>query len=109
MSALARRQPSIRIKSMRLSTEQAEIIKSIIAREISPDAKIWLFGSRIDDNRRGGDVDLFVETKRPDMMGELRCMIGIEEAVDLHVDLIVSQQNDNRPIAFIAKAEGQRL
>jgi predicted nucleotidyltransferase len=90
---------------MRLSTEQAGIIKSIIAREISPDAKIWLFGSRIDDNRRGGDIDLYVETQRPDLMDELRCKIGIEEAIDL----IVARQEDQRPIAQIAKTEGQRL
>lgn len=95
---------------MRLSTEQAEIIKSIIAREISPDARIWLFGSRTDDNRRGGDIDLFVETLRqPGLLGELRCKIGIEDAVDLHVDLIVAKQGDQRPIASIAKTEGQRL
>jgi predicted nucleotidyltransferase len=108
-SALAGRRLSIRINPMRLSTEQAGIIKSIIAREISPDAKIWLFGSRIDDNRRGGDIDLYVETQRPDLMDELRCKIGIEEAIDLHVDLIVARQEDQRPIAQIAKTEGQRL
>jgi predicted nucleotidyltransferase len=43
-----------------------QIIKSIIARKISSDAKIWLFGSRTDDNRSGGDIDLFVETRTGD-------------------------------------------
>ncbi|MDP1527456.1 MAG: nucleotidyltransferase domain-containing protein [Rhodocyclaceae bacterium] len=94
---------------MRISSEQTEIIKSIIAREISADAKIWLFGSRTDDRRRGGDIDLFVETQRPDLLGELRCKINIEDAIDLHVDLIVARQDDQRPIACIAKTEGRRL
>jgi predicted nucleotidyltransferase len=94
---------------MRLSTEQTEIIKSIIAREISSDAKIWLFGSRTDDSRRGGDIDLFVETGHPDFQGELRCKISIEDAVDLHVDLVVATPDDQRPIACIAKTEGLRL
>jgi predicted nucleotidyltransferase len=94
---------------MRLSIEQTEIIKSIVAREISPDARIWLFGSRVDDSRRGGDIDLFVETQHSNLMRELRCRIDIEEAVDLHVDLIVARQDDQRPIAFIAKTEGLRL
>lgn len=91
---------------MRLSQEQSRIIKSVIAREFEPDALVWLFGSRTDDARRGGDIDLYVETRHPELLRELRCKIGIEEAVDLHVDLVVAMPGDDRPISRIARREG---
>jgi predicted nucleotidyltransferase len=68
---------------MRLIQEQIQIIKAAVAREFEPDARICLFGSRVDDRRRGGDVDLYVETRHADLLRELRCKIVIEEAVDL--------------------------
>lgn len=92
--------------AMRLDKQQTRIIKSVVAREFEPDARIWLFGSRADDTRLGGDVDLYVETRHPELLRELRCRIGIEDAIDLHVDLIVADPGDNRPIARIAKKEG---
>jgi predicted nucleotidyltransferase len=94
---------------MRLTPEQIQLIKAVVVHEFDPDVRIWLFGSRADDLRRGGDIDLYVETSHPELLRELRCKLGIEEAVDLHVDLIVAQPGDDRPISRIAKNEGIRL
>ena len=94
---------------MRLTPEQTRIIKAAVARELEPDARIWLFGSRVDDHRRGGDIDLYVETRHADLLRELRCKVAIEEAVDLHVDLVIAQPGDDRPISRIARSEGIRL
>lgn len=91
---------------MRLSPEQSRLIKNIVEREFDSSARIWLFGSRINDARRGGDVDLYVETSHPDLMRELRCKIDIQDALDLHVDLIAAAPGDDRPIARIAKKGG---
>jgi predicted nucleotidyltransferase len=87
---------------MRLTPEQTRIIKTAVARELEPHARIWLFGSRVDDDRRGGDIDLYVETRDADLLRELRCKIAIEEAVDLHVDLVIAPPGDDRPISRIA-------
>jgi predicted nucleotidyltransferase len=91
---------------MRLDEQQTRTIKTLVVREFEPDARVWLFGSRVDETRRGGDVDLYVETSHPELMRELRCKMEIEEAIDLHVDLIVAKPGDARPIAHIAKKEG---
>ena len=46
---------------MRITSQQHEAIVKTV-REFIPDGKVILFGSRADDARRGGDIDLFVET-----------------------------------------------
>lgn len=47
---------------MRLTREQIDLIKKTTAACIGPGARVRLFGSRVDDTARGGDIDLFVET-----------------------------------------------
>jgi predicted nucleotidyltransferase len=70
---------------------------------------VWLFGSRINDEARGGDVDLYVETDSPALLDELRCKVSLEEKLDMPVDLLVRSFQDDSPIARIAKNQGKRL
>jgi predicted nucleotidyltransferase len=44
---------------MRLSVEEINLLKSNLA-ELHAKAKLYLFGSRVDDEKRGGDIDLLV-------------------------------------------------
>ena len=46
---------------MRMSEKDIFIIKSTILKYIQ-NAKIILFGSRTDDNKKGGDIDTLVQT-----------------------------------------------
>ena len=46
---------------MRLSPEQAAAIRRVVRETAGDDARVRLFGSRLDDAARGGDVDLLVE------------------------------------------------
>lgn len=46
---------------MRLSADQVTAIKTAAREAFGPDAIVRLFGSRVDDGRRGGDIDLHVE------------------------------------------------
>lgn len=46
---------------MRLSPNQIAAIKAAARDAFGPDAVVRLFGSRVDDERRGGDIDLHVE------------------------------------------------
>lgn len=44
---------------MRLTGQEIHVIKSTIL-TLDPHAKVYLFGSRTDDSKRGGDIDLLV-------------------------------------------------
>ncbi|MGH8583380.1 MAG: nucleotidyltransferase domain-containing protein [Gammaproteobacteria bacterium] len=50
---------------MRLTDTQVRIIKTRAAECFGPNAHVWLFGSRVDDDARGGDIDLYVELSEP--------------------------------------------
>ncbi len=44
---------------MRLSDNEIKAIKEVIG-GIDKDAHIYLFGSRVHDDKKGGDIDLFI-------------------------------------------------
>ncbi len=62
---------------MRLNEKTRQIIKSEVLNQLGPDAVIRLFGSRVDDAQRGGDIDLLIEAKQP-MEGriQLECRLA---------------------------------
>ena len=94
---------------MRLTPDQAEAIRQHIYTRMGQHARIWLFGSRVDDSCRGGDVDLYVEPEStPDLTARLRCKSELADALDLKVDLIVQQPDQDLPIYRIAKRSGVR-
>ena len=49
-------------EGMRLRPELREGLKRLMAEELGPDCEVWLFGSRVDDAQRGGDIDLLVRS-----------------------------------------------
>lgn len=51
---------------MRLTSEQQRELHLALRRFFGASARLWLFGSRTDDNLRGGDYDLLVQTDEGD-------------------------------------------
>ncbi len=47
---------------MRLLETQRQAIKNIVADIVGAGSRVWLFGSRADDTKLGGDIDLLIET-----------------------------------------------
>lgn len=46
---------------MRISAEQQHAIHQIVVELCGPTAQVRLFGSRLDDQAKGGDIDLLIE------------------------------------------------
>ena len=96
---------------MRLKPEQVQFIKSTIARHFGEDARIWLFGSRVDATKRGGDVDLYVEPVSIESLFDrrLRCLTDLEMGLPFPVDLVINDGREDRPVYRIARGEGLPL
>lgn len=86
---------------MRLTSEEISIIKNIILKYV-PDAKIMLFGSRVDDTKKGGDIDIFVQTEQNITLKEqIKILAKIEIlGVERRVDLIFKTPNSKEQSIF---------
>lgn len=99
---------------MRLTPDQAQITKRTVARVLGVDSRIWLFGSRVDDNLRGGDIDLLVETDAqfPNRAKVLCKLYGalIMALGDRKLDVLLKDgRTSEAPIFNIAKRTGVLL
>jgi hypothetical protein len=46
---------------MRLSQYECAVVKSQVQSIFGQEAQVFLFGSRVDDLKKGGDIDLFIK------------------------------------------------
>lgn len=99
---------------IRLSPAEVQSIREAAAERFGPDVRVWLFGSRVDPSRRGGDIDLYLEPAREleDMLErELALFADLQYALgEQRIDLVV--RPPGRPELAIhreAKRQGVRL
>ena len=98
---------------MRLKNNQIQTLLKATKNCFGENASIWLFGSRADDKKYGGDIDLYIETDLENGLVEaklkMRTMIWPdfgEQKIDI---LIRSRTQEMSPMHKIAKAEGTKL
>lgn len=92
---------------MRLSTEQQNQIQEITQAQLGADILVSVFGSRVDDTRKGGDVDLFIESPHHvSLMQRAALKLELEQTLSLPVDLLVSRRGQPlSPFQALAKAD----
>jgi len=103
---------------MGISTAQINIFNAYAHRYFGEDAKLWLFGSRVDDYKRGGDYDFFIETALNSankvISQKIALLVKLQETPgfeDEKVDIVIKRRDTNfhTPIYDIAMNEGVRL
>ena len=89
---------------MRLSIQENKAVCSLLKNQ-DPNGRIYLFGSRVDDNKKGGDIDLFFETSVPlNLKQQLTLEYRLSVECDTKVDLLVkTPDQEEQPIFMIAR------
>lgn len=98
---------------MRLTKLQIDCLIEATHSAFGNSADIWLFGSRVDDTKKGGDIDLYIETDLESgtvtaklKMRQLIWPVFGEQKIDI---LVRSRKKDPSPLHEIAKSTGQKL
>jgi len=90
---------------MRLTKNQQTKIVSTVRNVAGQSARIFLYGSRLDDLAKGGDVDILVES-RPELSLLQRAKIKqvLEQELALPVDVVACEANGiNRPFVGVVR------
>ena len=96
---------------MRITPDQVTAIKSAAKAVLGEHARVVLFGSRVNDKLKGGDIDLLVETpqvlpNRTETTGRIYAKL-IKALGDRKIDLILKDaQTVDAPIHQIARQTG---
>jgi predicted nucleotidyltransferase len=77
---------------LRLSNKEIELIKHKV-KIIFGETKIYLFGSRMDDSKIGGDIDLYIIPKLNDNIFSKKIKIKtvLEDILFKPVDIVIAR------------------
>jgi len=77
---------------VRLEEWEINEIKKSLREVFGENAKVYLFGSRIDDRKKGGDIDLYVEADNIDYEKEKEFWILLQERLgEQKIDIIYNK------------------
>ena len=88
---------------MRLNEFQIEVITKLAQKHFGEGTTVYLFGSRTDEDKKGGDIDLFItntDEKRLNIeakvrfLAELKTKIG-DRKIDVVFDNDFTRQKEN--------------
>ena len=78
---------------MRLTKYEINSIKKAF-KETFGEGKVFLFGSRVDDTKRGGDIDLYIESKQKENLLDKKIdfLVSLKQKIgDQKIDVIISK------------------
>lgn len=99
---------------VRLDARSIDLIRQVVCTEAGSDTRVRLFGSRVDEQAKGGDVDLLLEmTQAPPNAARLAAAVAGRVSRALHgrrVDVLIDAPGLRRlPIHEVARRQGVLL
>lgn len=95
---------------MRLKKKEVAAIKEVFS-QIFGIGRIFLFGSRVDENRKGGDIDLYIVPEKKDdlLMKKLKFLVSLKKLIgDQKIDVIIAKDS-KRSLEKEAVENGEEL
>lgn len=95
---------------MRLTTFEVNAIKQSAQEIFGAGVAVLLFGSRVDDAKKGGDIDLYIKTQTGnDLAHKIKFLVALEQKIgEQKIDVILSA-DPNKPIEQQAISTGVLL
>lgn len=92
---------------MRLTAQQQATVRATVLETFGADAQVRLFGSRADDNKRGGDIDLLITASKTDVQTILFAELALLAKLEIELG---EQPDSNTAIAgYMARIRTQCL
>jgi predicted nucleotidyltransferase len=94
---------------MRISSDYIEIIKKYSYKYFGDDSKVYLFGSRTDDSKFGGDIDIYIEpVYNEDVFSQIiKFLVELKNITGKRkIDIVINNGKYQLPVYEFAKAEG---
>lgn len=94
---------------MRLEKKYIDLFVDTAREFFGSSTKLYLFGSRVDDNKRGGDIDLYLETDiKEDLLNKkIKFLVTVKKVTgDRKIDLVINNGTNHQYIYEVAKEEG---
>lgn len=88
---------------MRLEDYEVEAIKSAIL-ELDESAAIYLFGSRADDAKKGGDIDLLIMSDKLTSADKASIRINLFQMIEEQkIDIVIAKDDSDPFVRMILK------
>lgn len=88
---------------MRITATQSDIIKSSILNH-DASAQIYLFGSRTNDDLKGGDIDILAISEKIDFDRLIKIKLDLlKQLGDFPIDIVVKKSMDELFVQVIAE------
>lgn len=98
---------------MRITYLEQAIIRSSVMKHFGRDAGVYLFGSRTDNDKKGGDIDLYITTDMPTsaiIREKIELLLDLEKSLgEQKIDVVINNHTKQKTVYEIAEKEGIKL
>lgn len=95
---------------MRLTAFEVNAIKQTAQEIFGSKAVVLLFGSRVDDTKKGGDIDLYIKAPSGnDLAHKIKFLVSLEQKIGEQKIDVVLAVDEKRPIEQQAISTGVLL